>query len=113
MLIITRYSNTLEAIAEITQTEIDDRLAQDLLRWLIISHFCDEYVHKTSRVQRRIFNRLKLMDIDQDMFIKICDVLCEEIAQYLPKTPIHNLPQSCIQKINKDTYAVKLLDHLH
>lgn len=113
MLIITRYSNTLETIAEITQTEIDDRLAQDLLRWLIISHFCDEYTHRKNRVQLRIFNRLKLMSIEQDMLIKICDVLCEEIAEYLPKTPIHNLPQSCIQQINKDTYAVKLLDPMH
>lgn len=113
MLIVTRYSNTLEVIAEITQTDVSDKRAQELLRWLITSHFCDEYTHRKNKIQNRIFHRLKLMDIGQDMFIKICEVLCEEIAEHLPKNPIHNLSQSCIQQINKDTYAVKLLDPMH
>ena len=112
MLIRIRYTDTAVAIEEVIDKLYSDKEVYELLHLLILSFFCIESDYKYSSINRRIQNKLKLLDIQEGSLEDIYDVLYTEtktyLPQYVPHSNQHCIPLSCIRKTNSNTFTFQL-----
>lgn len=128
MLIRIRYTDTTVAIEEVIDKLYSDKEVYELLHLLILSFFCIESDYlpmsvkplplgrgecqKYSSINRKIQNKLKLLDIQEGSLEDIYDVLYSEtktyLPQYVPHSNQHCIPLSCIRKTNSNTFTFHL-----
>lgn len=112
MLIRIRYTDTAAAIEEVIDKLYSDKEVYELLHLLILSFFCIESDYKYSSINRKIQNKLKLLDIQEGSLEDIYDVLYTEtktyLPQYVPHSNQHCIPLSCIRKTNSNTFTFHL-----
>ena len=112
MLIRIRYTDTSVAIEEVIDKLYSDKEVYELLHLLILSFFCIESDYKYSSINRKIQNKLKLLDIQEGSLEDIYDVLYTEtktyLPQYVPHSNQHCIPLSCIRKTNSNTFTFHL-----
>lgn len=112
MLIRIRYTDTAVAIEEAIDKLYSDKEVYELLHLLILSFFCIESDYKYSSINRKIQNKLKLLDIQEGSLEDIYDVLYTEtktyLPQYVPHSNQHCIPLSCIRKTNSNTFTFQL-----
>lgn len=112
MLIRIRYTDTAIAIEETVDKIDSDKEVYELLHLLVLSFFCIESDYKYSSINKKIQNKLKLLDIDESVLEDIYNVLYTETRMYLPQynpnSNQHCIPLSCISKTNQTTYTFLL-----
>lgn len=107
-----RYTDTLFAIAQITNTQPQDTETLKLLDLMVFSVFYDESSYRAQKIEERINQLLYDLSLSEESLEAAFVVLFAETMEYLPRFRSHQsnhcLPSSCIQKTSKDTYTLLL-----
>ena len=75
MLIRISYTDTVSAIEEVIDKLYTDTEVHELLHLLVLSCFCMEADYRYSSINKKIQNKLKLLDIQESELEDIYNVL--------------------------------------
>jgi len=112
MIILLRYRETLQCIAELCKGQMKDPEVQMLLKLIVLSVFVDMNDYAKGHIERRIKRLLGEVGVTSPMLYPVYATLFEETLEYLPgfkpHLPEHCVPSSCLTQKTFDTFRIIL-----